>query len=124
MLAVVILTIIVSASVYFFSTSEEDFLNNLQMVRTGGDIVAVLEKEGSLDTLSQSTIETKINELLPINYAMRLIINSTADASPFIIETERDIDERNFLTTGKRFFTFEKNNEVHTGSVKYEVWLK
>ncbi len=122
MLAIVLVTIVIGSSVYFFTNTEEDFMGYLQMVKTGDDITAILEKDGTIDGLSSIGIKAELNALLPVNYEMRLRINTTAYPEPIIIETESQMKDKSFIASGKRFFVFEHDNAMHTGSIQYEVW--
>lgn len=122
MLALILVMIIIGSSIYFFTNTREDFINYLQMVKTGDDIVTILEKDGTLDTLSGTTIKSEMNSMLPVNYEMRLIINTTLDSAPIVIESESQMKEKSFVAGGKRYFVFEQDNVMHTGTVQYEVW--
>ncbi|MFH0798257.1 MAG: hypothetical protein V1906_02485 [Candidatus Woesearchaeota archaeon] len=124
MLAIVVVMIVIGSSAYFFTNTEEDFMNYLQMVKTGDDITVILEKDGTIDRLSSGEIRAELNAMLPVNYEMRLRINTTLYPEPIIIETESQMKEGSFIATGKRFFVFKHDNAMHAGSIQYEVWPK
>jgi hypothetical protein len=66
--AISIMVIFIAASFLLIAKSSEDSYANLEKVRMGKDLLAVMEKSGkfSLDNLSNSSaIEEKMNESLP-----------------------------------------------------------
>ncbi len=107
-----------AAGGYYISKGTEP-LPRLQMVRTGYDIIAVLDYSGALDSLDRDIINNELIEMLPPNYEMRLEINGTHPSS-IIIETSSIPEGKKFVAAGKRFFV--SGNYYETA--KFYIWLK
>ncbi len=122
--AVVLVTIILMGSAFFFLKTNETFIVNMQMLRVGSDITAVLQADGTLDTLDPLQIKSGIEEILPISYNMRMLINSTASSSIIIVETESAQTNKKFIVAGKRFFYAVQGGNAYPSAVTYEVWPK
>jgi len=120
--AVVLLIIILAGSSYFFLKTNENFISNVQMLRIGSDITAVLEADGTLDTLDSTSIKSGIEKILPVSYSMRLTINSTRYSSPIIVETESLPSDKKFVVAGKRYFYAGQGSQAFPSIVQYEVW--
>ena len=83
-IAVTVLIIVLINSAYYLSTSSRESLSQLQPVRLGSDILAILEYTGDLNTVittdavGSSFIDESILNLgryLPGNYEMQIAIN-------------------------------------------------
>lgn len=123
-IAVVLVVIILMASSFFFQKTNENFITNLQMLRAGSDITAVLDADGTLSTLDPVQIKSGIGDLLPSNYNMRMTINTTAYDYLILVETESVDTGKKFVVSGKRFFYAVQGGNAYPSSVKYEVWPK
>lgn len=123
-IAVVLVVIIITGSNFFFLKANEDFITNMQMLRAGSDISAVLDADGTLSTLDTVQIKSGIDALLPKNYNMRLTINTTAYNYLLVAETESEDTGKKFIVSGKRFFYAVQGGNAYPSSVKYEVWPK
>lgn len=118
-IAVFIVLLILTAATFYATRASEDSLSKLQMVRVGSDILAILDYEGTLATLSSPNIETGLNELLPASYHMRVEIKGRT-FGPVIVETASEMPSDRFIGSGKRLFN--KNAEYYTA--RYWIWLK
>src|SRR3989344_1911872 len=83
-LAVSVVIIILINSSYYFSTSSKESLSQLQPVRIGSDIIAVLDYQGNFDYAFANDLEShedipvsslNVSDYLPKNYAMRFTIS-------------------------------------------------
>lgn len=88
-IAVTVLIIVLINSAYYLSTSSRESLSQLQPVRLGSDILAILEYTGDLnsvittDTVGSSFIDEAILNLsryLPGNYEMEIAINDLQES--------------------------------------------
>lgn len=122
--AVVLVVIILAGSSYFFYRTNEDFVTNLQMLRIGSDITAVLDAEGSLDTFDPLQIRTSIESILPVNYNMRLVIYSTYYSQPLIVEAGSLTSGKQFVVSGKRYFYPQSSGRGYPSLAIYEVWAR
>ncbi|MEK6903060.1 MAG: hypothetical protein AABW64_00240 [Nanoarchaeota archaeon] len=89
-IAVTVLIIILINSAYYLSTSSRESLSQLQPVRLGSDILAIVEYTGDLNTIittdsvGSSFIDEKILNLsryLPGNYEMQIAINDLQESN-------------------------------------------
>jgi hypothetical protein len=89
-IAVTVIIIILINSAYYFSTSSKESLSQLQPVRIGSDILAILDYTGELETaimtdpigstkLQQDLIDD-VEKYLPANYEMKLSINDLQES--------------------------------------------
>ncbi len=118
-IAVFIVFLILTVATFYATRASEDSLSKLQMVRVGSDILAILDYEGTLATLSSANIEIGLNELLPVNYNMRIEIKGRT-FGPMIVETDSETPEDRFIGSGKR--VFNKNAQYYIA--RYWIWLK
>ena len=119
MMAVLIVMLILAAATFYATKATEDSLSNLQMTRTGSDILAVMDYDGVLKTLSTSSIEESLNELLPTNYNMRIEIKGKT-FGPVIVETTSETPQDRFVGSGKRMFNVNADFYI----ARYWIWLK
>lgn len=112
-----VITIFLVANYYAVKGTEP--LSRLQMVRTGYDLLAVLDYSDALASLDSTIIENALMEILPVNYEIRLEITGTYPNS-IIIETSSISEGRKFVATGKRFFVSGDYYET----AKFYIWLK
>ncbi len=89
-IAVTVLIIVLINSAYYLSTSSRESLSQLQPVRLGSDILAILEYTGDLNTVittdavGSSFIDESILNLgryLPGNYEMQIAINDLQESN-------------------------------------------
>lgn len=119
MVAVLLVVVLLLAGTFYAAKSGEYSLSRLQMIRTGSDILAILDYDGTLKTLSMPTIEAGINELLPTSYHMRIEIKGR-EYGPLIIETTPEAPKDRFIGSGER--VFNKNAEYYIA--RYWIWLR
>lgn len=118
-MAVFVVLIILIVATFYATRASEDSLSKLQMIRTGNDILAILDYDGTLETKSAATIEEGLNELLPTSYHMMIEIKGKT-FGPMIIETASEMPTDRFIGSGKRMFN--KNAEYYIA--RYWIWLK
>lgn len=118
-LAVIVVTMLLFVAVFYVGKAE-DKLSNLQIVRTGSDILTVLDNNGALASLDEDIILDDLNALLPPYYNMRIIFNGTFSQDSIIIETASEIADDKFVGSGKRFLVV--NNGFATA--EYWIWSK
>ena len=104
----------------YYVGSSENKLAELQMIRTGSDIITVLDNKGVLDSLDEETIKDELSSLLPPYYNIRIQLYGAFSSETIIIETESELAEGKFIGRGKRFFRANGEN----GIVKYQIWSK
>ncbi len=124
LIAVVVMIAILTASSGYMSKIENSGVN-IQVSRTGSDITALLENSGALENLSSSQIESSLNEILPNDYNMKLIIECTDTdlAETANVTIGSSLPEQKFVGAGRRFFVV-KTDEVNYCIAKYWTWKK
>lgn len=150
-IAILLTFILLTTAYYYVIKSEESTLSNLQIARTGSDILAVLDYGDMLKPIAyQLQIKNKMNNLLPKNYDMKIEIDydcvcSSAMSHPtcssfettqscqgsFSIGNEPPNDR--FVASGNRFFVRKSSVEFEEvtyddvfnyGKARYWIWLK
>lgn len=123
-IAVIVIFIVLGASSNYSSKSE-NALPDVQISRTGSDIVTLLENTGSLDSLNPTSIQNDLDDVLPPAYGINItIICSDSDLNPtHNLGIGEVIPEKQFVGTGKRFFIVKDGN-MDFCMVKYGVWKK
>jgi len=117
LIATLVVILILVASAYYIHDLDDGSFSKLQMVRTGSDILVLLEHEGFLQTLDKDGIENELMVLLPINYDMRIDVNCPSQS----IQTSFLPPTKTMIVGGKRVLVRE-NLEYCT--VRYWIWLK
>ncbi len=112
---IIVLVLLAGASVYI-SKSGETYLPRLQGTRTANDIITIMDYQNSFSNLDENSISTRIQELLPSNYNMKLYINSTLGE----IETSEELPKDKFISTGERVLVIEDDYAI----ARFWIWLK
>src|SRR3989344_2195290 len=116
LVAVFIFIIIIIASTLYAGTSNEDKLSNTNTVTKGSDIINVLIKTGSMDSLEESTIRLELEKIIPQKYDINIDIVTNEGDSVSVI---KEIPENVFVASGKRYFV-TSNNKI--AKVEYKIW--
>jgi len=119
-MAMIVVMSILVVSMFYVTQAGDESISKLHTVRTGYDILAVMDYGGTLDTLSVETIDTELNRVLPINYHIRIILNC-AGQDAIVIETTDIFPNKRFIGAGKRVFV------TNTGKYcigDFSIWLK
>ncbi|MEA2036064.1 MAG: hypothetical protein U9O94_01040 [Nanoarchaeota archaeon] len=119
-LAVVILIPLLAFSAFYITKAGGESVSKLQTIRIGGDVLAVLDYDGTLDTLSVESIEIGLNRILPINYHMRINVKCE-NQGPIIVETTDVFPKNRFIGAGKRVFI--ANTDEYCVA-DFRIWLK
>ncbi len=90
---------------------------SIQTEKIGYDIITVLDYEGVLASLDETSIQTRMSELLPSQYDIRLRLSGNFNA----IEVGSPIIQR-FVASGKRAFVNATDDKY--GIATFWVWLK
>lgn len=121
--AIVVTILLLIANNY--TTRTDDSLAKTQAIKTGSDIVALLDHKDILDALDRTQIEQEIRTTLPPQFEMRLEITGTFQENRSIMfETTNFNPESKFIGTGKRIFVFKENDDYYYATAKYWIWYK
>ena len=114
----IVLTMLLVSAVYMYRTNQE--LPNMETLRTGYDIITILDYNKTLETLDQNYIQSQMNFLLPSKYDM--LINITSTDQNLTIGNNPPTDR--FVASGKRFSVIANPNTATLVNVKFFIWLK
>ncbi len=129
-IAIVVVMALLIVSTFYVTKAGSESVANLQMIRTGSDILTLLDNNKLLGKLFVSyynnmgmvldDIEIGLNEVLPTNYHMRIKVKCK-DEGTLAIETTGEDPVDKFVGRGKRVFA---NNEGEACIAEYNIWLK
>ena len=117
--AIAVFIILLLAVRYYVAGFHKDSLPDIQTARTGSDILAVLDNKGTLNERSTNEIETKMGDLLPPNYEMRITING----ENCNVEAGSAIPDDRFVASGKRFLVSKSATTPYYCTARYWIWL-
>src|SRR3989344_5485725 len=128
-LAILLVILMLAASNIYIFKNTKDTSYNLQLSKTGSDIVTVLDNTKELDTLNKDSIEDSISSLIPENYGYRFNISwqKSGEQEMQSFEIGDIVPNDKFVATGKKFFLVTNTDETNItdyGSAKYWIWLK
>lgn len=121
--AVVVFILLLLAIRYYATGFHKNTLPDIQTLRVGSDILAVLDYTGTLNTLNKNTIENKMEDLLPPNYEMKIIISGESSHCDEEAGAE-DIPDDRFVASGKRFLAANPQTTTYYCTARYWIWLK
>ena len=116
----IIVASILVVSTFYITKAGEESISKLQTIRTGYDVLALLDYDGTLDTLSVEKIEVELNKLLTINHHMRIKAQCVGQ-NPIVVETTDIFPKDRFIGTGKRVFV---TNTTKYCIADFSIWLK
>ncbi len=114
--SIIVITILIVCYVYLFRTSSE--IPNLSLLRTGDDIITVLEYDGTIKTLNENTISSELNKILPVQYDMQIKI------FPENITIGNQIPDDRFVASGRRFFVITNETTSSNHYTQFWIWSK
>ena len=105
-LAISLVIFMLAASNVYIIKNAKDISPNLQLSKTGSDIVTVLDNTKELDTLNKDSIENSISNLIPENYGYRFNISWQRSGGQEMqsFEIGNIVPNDKFVATGKKFF--------------------
>lgn len=118
-IGIMIVSSIFVASTFYIIKAGDESISKLQTIRTGYDVLALLDYQGTLDSLSVETIEIELNQLITINHHMRTKIKCVGQ-NPIVVETTNMFPKDQFIGTGKRIFVTNNNYCI----ADFSIWLK
>ncbi|MBI4149736.1 hypothetical protein HY491_04780 [Candidatus Woesearchaeota archaeon] len=106
-----------------FLSVSRDSLSSLQVSRTGSDIAAALDHQGVLDTLDEDAIAEQLEDMLPVNYQMRLEIKTNGEGEE--LDIGESLPANREIFSGRRVFAVTDGGEISDyGMVQYFIWVK
>lgn len=122
-LALIVVSILFGATHLYVANLNPDSLSNLQTIRTGADVFAVLDYNNILNSFNQSMVQQNLDILLPSNHDMKLRLNCTSNKS---LETTHDTIEHRFIGSGERILVIynETADKIDYCNGRFWVWIK
>ena len=115
---IVVITILIVSNFYIYRSVDE--LKNLEAVRIGDNIIALMEYDDTLKTLDANNIKNEMYLLLPNKYDMRVRITSTSQNISIGGTPPND----RFIGSGKRFSVIINENNADYLTTRFWIWLK
>ncbi|MBW2989815.1 hypothetical protein KY358_05870 [Candidatus Woesearchaeota archaeon] len=120
LIAVIVAVSLLSASSSYISRSRSEPVSELQAIRIGSDVLALMDYSGALDNLDFERMDLELNRLLPINYHMR-IEAECMEGGPVTAETTDTFPKDRFIGAGSRIFITNASNYC---IADFSIWLK
>ena len=118
--AITLVAIILITATNYIALSQEDILPELQLVRTGSDILTLLDNLDYFNGMNMTKLRENLDELLPPSYEMK--INLTIDGESNVTDSQ-DMPLDRFIGTGERVFVI--NDEyIKFGIARFWIWSK
>jgi len=117
--ALVVVFALLGTASYFVVKKAQDPFPTLQLIRTGSDLVRVMDYQGLFDNPNEGEISRYLSENLPPQYEMSLEGYGSSPACNF--EAGSVIQSNKPIGSGKEFFM--TNNKDYC-SLRYKIWLK
>lgn len=118
-IAVIIVSIIIIISTTYITKSNNDYTSRMQLVKTGADIMTILDYNEVLNTMDSNKIASRMNQTLPVGYYMKVRIE-TNDSR--IIETPGLIPDDRFIGTGRKLFAITNKTNTVYAIARFWIW--
>src|SRR3989344_2727009 len=121
--AVIVFVLLLGLSSYYIGLSQGLRDVDLQTIRTGSDILALLDHKNILETMNVDLIEINRDNVLPDLYDMKIKVDckDSSGSSSGSIETSEEILEDKFIGSGKRVFIKDEDNYC---IARFFIWTK
>jgi len=129
-MAVFMLVFVLLATSFMLEQSSTDSLSQLQATRIGKDALAVLDKEGDLQSFNGTRIEAKLAAMLPLGNSMHLKVDTYYyDNGSFFFASQNEFgpDVPSGITVygARRDFASMKNGQVSNYSIaRAYIWTE
>ena len=121
-IAITLVTLILIAATNYFVRSQGDVLPELQLVRTGNDIITLLDNVDDFEGMDAVELRGYLYSLLPATYEMK--INLTLEDGESIQTESEEIPDDRFIGTGERIFVIYYEGELTFGIARFWIWSK
>jgi len=118
-LGLLIAFLILSLANFYVVRNEVDIFPQLQVSKTGNDILNIFDRLGYFDP--PVNLDTCFNELLPSFYGMS--ISGVGDGN-CTFNVGDDIPENVFIASGSRFFTIKHEDYFEYCLAEFRIWQK
>lgn len=112
---IIVLIVLTFGSVYLSLASDEK-LGQLQLIRTGNDILAILDYRAILQSQNETLIYDEMKTLLPMNMDMQILIEASSSATQTVVQPPA----KGLVVSGSRVIYINGNY----AKAKYLAWYK
>jgi hypothetical protein len=129
-LAIFLLVFVLMSTMFMLEQSESDSLSQVQLSRAGKDALAIMDKQGVLQSFNGTLINESIALLMPTGTKMRLRIDTYYyDNNTFHFISEQDFGSGITINTtvygARRDFVNIKNQQVTNYSIaRASIWAE
>ena len=122
-LALIVVSMLFGATYLYVANLNPDSLADLQTIRTGADVFAILDYNNTLNSFNQSNIQKNLDDILPNNYDMKIRLNCNNNKS---LETTHNSSENRFVGSGERIFVVynETTDNLDYCNGRFWIWVK
>ena len=118
-IAITLVAIILITATNYVARSQEDVLPELQSVRTGYDILTLLDNTNSFEDMDMNKLKDNLDGLLTSTYDMKIKLILENGVENETLAQEMPLDR--FIGTGERFFV---TNDIKFGIARFWIWSK
>jgi len=128
----IMIAIILVIGIFFNLKSQNGEFEKLYLSKLANDVLITLDKNRTLETLNNSTIENSLNYILPDNLAFKLNITiykckENIRCDEFVINNtfsiSSNIPEENSVIAKRAFLTFENKRIKYFSLAELRIWL-
>lgn len=117
----IVLFILLGTSLFLVSRASEVSLSEQQILETGSDITALLDREQVLTSLDAAKIKLEMEKVLPPNYGMLLRIQGNFSSGNGVLEAGQEIPAATSVYSGRRVALTPEGQYL---KVTYLMWVK
>lgn len=131
--ALMVVVILVAGIFFNLNKSQNGGFEKLYLSKFANDALITLDKNRTLETLNNSTIENSLKNILPDNLAFKLNVTvykckEDIKCNEFVINntfsiTSSNIYEENSVIAKRAFLTFENKRIKYFSITELRIWL-
>ena len=118
-IAITLVTLILLTSTGYYVRSQETLLPGVQLVRTGNDLLNLLDITGGFENMNLNELREGLYLLLPATYDMKINI-TWQNGNSYETESE-ELPLDRFIGTGERLFV---TDTLEFGIARFWIWSK
>ncbi|MEK6973624.1 MAG: hypothetical protein AABW41_00020 [Nanoarchaeota archaeon] len=116
MLGIMVVLIILTFGSVYLSLASDEKLGQLQLIRTGNDILAILDYKAILQSQNETLIYNEMKTMLPPNMDMQILIEAPSSAT----QTTMQPPPKGLIVSGSRVIYINGNY----AKAKYLAWYR
>lgn len=117
-IAMSIFLLVVVITTFYIAKAGEDRLAKVNIYNAGSDALSILDNEDILKGLDEEEIESKLENILPDKYSIKLKIITDSGVS---LDIGENPPVGRFIGSGERFFV---TNNKNFGIARFSIWEK